>query len=184
MTDIDAKALALPDRLRIIPDANGMMYDEYDDVMEAADLIEQHEATTKEIERLKGVIIATADHWLALQTEHPIAWEGAIDEAMAAACAKIRELTEQHEAFKQEVSDALVDYFGEHLVAEDGGDTLASFIIPKPKPDPLVEVLEVTFAATGIGSANMPKGYPDILRAALDALGFEIREKSNADPKV
>jgi len=41
MTDIEAKALALPDRLRLIPDRNGMMYDEYDDVMEAADLIEQ-----------------------------------------------------------------------------------------------------------------------------------------------
>jgi hypothetical protein len=39
---------------------------------------------------------------------------------------------EQHEAYKQRVSDALVDYFGEHLVAEDGGDALASFIIPKP----------------------------------------------------
>ena len=41
MTDIEAKALALPDRLRLIPDRNGLMYDEYDDVMEAADLIEQ-----------------------------------------------------------------------------------------------------------------------------------------------
>ena len=52
MTDdsIEAKALALPDRLRIIPDANGMMYDDYDDVMEAADRIE---ALTAEIERLR-----------------------------------------------------------------------------------------------------------------------------------
>jgi hypothetical protein len=43
MTDdsIEAKALALPDRLRLIPDSNGLMYDEYDDVMEAADLIER-----------------------------------------------------------------------------------------------------------------------------------------------
>ena len=50
MIDIEAKALALPDRLRIIPDANGMMYDDYDDVMEAADLIE---AQAAEIERLR-----------------------------------------------------------------------------------------------------------------------------------
>ena len=50
MTDIDAKALALPDRLRIIPDANGMMYDDYDDVMEAAERIE---AQAAEIEKLK-----------------------------------------------------------------------------------------------------------------------------------
>ena len=49
--DIEAKALALPDRLRIIPDANGMMYDDYDDVMEAADLIE---AQAAENERLRA----------------------------------------------------------------------------------------------------------------------------------
>jgi methionine synthase II (cobalamin-independent) len=47
---IETKVLALPDRLRIIPDANGMMYDEYDDVMEAADLIE---AQAVEIEELR-----------------------------------------------------------------------------------------------------------------------------------
>ena len=46
---------------------------------------------------------------------------------------------ERHEAFRQEVSDAVVEYFGEHLVAEDGGEPLARFIIAKP--DPLVEVL-------------------------------------------
>lgn len=39
---------------------------------------------------------------------------------------------EQHEAFRQEVSDAAVEYFGEHLVAEDGGEPLARFIIAKP----------------------------------------------------
>jgi hypothetical protein len=47
---LEGKALALPDRLRIIPDANGMMYDDYDDVMEAADRIE---AQAAEIEKLK-----------------------------------------------------------------------------------------------------------------------------------
>jgi hypothetical protein len=53
MTDIEQKALALPDRLRIIPDANGMMYDDYDDVMDAADLIE---AQAAEIERLRDAL--------------------------------------------------------------------------------------------------------------------------------
>jgi len=38
MTDLEQKALV--ERLRIIPDRNGLMYDEYDDVMKAADLIE------------------------------------------------------------------------------------------------------------------------------------------------
>ena len=79
---------------------------------------------------------------------------------------------EQHEAFKQEVSDALVDYFGEHLVAEDGGDTLASFVIFKPKPDPLVNV------AKSLGVHNpAAQHWAGDVRAALDALGFEIREK-------
>jgi hypothetical protein len=87
---------------------------------------------------------------------------------------------EQHEAFKQEVSDAVVDYFGEHLVAEDGGDTLASFIIPKP--DPLVDAMK----DIGIGVYdNIKTEYADTLRddlvrrfrAALDARGLEIREK-------
>jgi hypothetical protein len=79
------------------------------------------------------------------------------------------EATEQKlSAFKQEVSDALVDYFGEHLVTEDGGDALASFIIPKPKPDPLHEVWFYLFKET----YNMQE-----FRAELEARGLEIREK-------
>jgi hypothetical protein len=81
---------------------------------------------------------------------------------------------EQHEAFKQEVSDALVDYFGEHLVADDGGDALASFVIPKPKPDPLVEILEVVRVDPKVASTQE---YVDAIRAALEARGLEIREK-------
>jgi len=46
----------------------------------------------EEIERLRSVIDATANHWLALQHERPVKWEGAIDGAMEAACAKIVEL--------------------------------------------------------------------------------------------
>jgi len=80
---------------------------------------------------------------------------------------------EQHEAYKQEVSDALVDYFGEHLVAEDGGDTLASFIIPKPKPDPLVAAMK----KMGWYLSESFLTDAENFRAALDALGFEIREK-------
>ena len=79
---------------------------------------------------------------------------------------------EQHEVYKQEVSGALVEYFGEHLVAEDGGDTLASFVIFKPKPDPLVDV------AKSLGYFNtVAQHWAGDVRAALDALGFEIREK-------
>ena len=76
---------------------------------------------------------------------------------------------EQHEAFRQEVSDAVTDYFGAHLAAEDGGDKLASFIIAKPKPDPLVEALQEWWDADGY--ANI-----ETFRAALAARGLKIVE--------
>lgn len=37
------------ERLRLVPDKNGLMYDDYDDVMEAADLIE---ALRQEVQEL------------------------------------------------------------------------------------------------------------------------------------
>ena len=56
----------------------------------AADRIEALEA---EVERLNSLINATANHWLDLQHDHPIAWEGAVDAAMEAACDEIRRLS-------------------------------------------------------------------------------------------
>lgn len=72
---------------------------------------------------------------------------------------------EQHEAYKQRVSDALVDYFGEHLVAEDGGDALASFIIPKPTVDPLAVAL-----AEWEGVPNHGRGYAHDAKVFREAL--------------
>jgi len=73
---------------------------------------------------------------------------------------------EQHEAFKQEVSDALLEYYGDYHNAS--GETLERFIIPKPKSDPLVEAwIEATGNTVGMGPLN----------AALEARGLEIREK-------
>jgi len=80
----------------------------------------------------------------------------AMDEALCRAI-------EQHEAFKQEVSDALYDYFTD--VDGAAGDTLDRFFIPKP--DPLVEILEELNWET----AEIP------FRKALEARGLEIREK-------
>jgi len=79
---------------------------------------------------------------------------------------------EQHEAFKQDVSDAVEGYLDgppieRHLII----DTLRNFIIPKPKPDPLVEAMTAAF---GEGYEQLEA---DNLRDMLDALGFEIREK-------
>jgi hypothetical protein len=61
-----------------------------------SDSMSQHcpncEAQAAEIERLRELIKVTGDHWLELQHKHPIQWEGAIDGAMAAACAEIERL--------------------------------------------------------------------------------------------
>jgi hypothetical protein len=76
---------------------------------------------------------------------------------------------EQHEAFKQKVSDAVDAYL--RINSFDNRERLGRFIIPKP--DPLVEVLKDTHGASLIDA--------DELRAALEARGLEIRSKANGD---
>jgi hypothetical protein len=71
-------------------------------------------------------------------------------------------------AYKQKVSDAVEDAFG-----LQGGHTLHRFIIPKPKPDPLVEVIAEATAKSSICENDFAAN----IRTALDALGLEIREK-------
>jgi len=64
------------------------------------------EAQAAEIERLRELIKVTGDHWLALQHKHPIQWEGAIDGAMAAACAEIEKLRRDHASVVKEANIA------------------------------------------------------------------------------
>ena len=90
------------------------------------------------------------------------------DAAIAALCRAI----EQHEAFRQEVSDALRDYYGGGYVPANS--RFAQFILPAPNPDPLVEIAE----AWGLHN-TVAKSWVEDLRAALDELGFEIREKND-----
>ena len=80
--------------------------------------------------------------------------------------AALHRAIEQHEAFRQEVSDA-VTY---HWPTDKAPPYLSRFIIAKP--DPLVEVL----ADMGL----KPKGgydWASEFRATLSARGLEIREK-------
>jgi hypothetical protein len=79
---------------------------------------------------------------------------------------------EQHEAFKQEVSDT-VHAFVYESGTTDFWEKLNSFIIhkPKPKPDPLLDIVE------WLGGEWEPEEYVKEIRAALDARGLEIREK-------
>lgn len=73
---------------------------------------------------------------------------------------------EEHEAFRQKVSDAVERLFDAILLPDIFQDILSCFIIPA-KPDPLVEAMKE------VGLIPVA----DNLRSALDALGFEIREK-------
>jgi hypothetical protein len=89
---------------------------------------------------------------------------------MAAACpdanapllAEAADAIEQHEAYKQEVSDALEIYS-----PENRNPALGRFIIVKP--DPLVEVMKELVLTARMTSND--------LRAALEVRGLEIREK-------
>lgn len=78
---------------------------------------------------------------------------------------------EQHEDFKQEVSDIVDAYV--RLNGFDDWDRLINLIIPKPMPDPLVEVLEKWFGM----KTGTNEDHAKDLRAVLDDFGFEIREK-------
>jgi hypothetical protein len=94
------------------------------------------------------------------------------DAAIEALCRAI----EQHEAFKQEVSDAVQSWV-------DGGidrpaylwfrKKLEQFIIRKP--DPLVEVIKAMQAEPTTYVTS--EVYANRIHKKLDDLGFEIREK-------
>ena len=86
---------------------------------------------------------------------------GAGDVVTLALCRAI----EQHEAFKQEVSDALVIYS-----PENRNPALGRFIINADKPDALVDVWGDLF----IKSYNL-----DQFCNALEARGLEIRSKND-----
>lgn len=85
-------------------------------------------------------------------------------------------IVQQSEAFKQEVSDAIKDAC---KFAKEGPDRLTEYmalrfaflITPTPKVDPLVEALE------GLTFDHYPPNDAKSIRAALEARGFEIREK-------
>ena len=87
---------------------------------------------------------------------------------------------EQHEAFKQEVSDAIKDAC---KFAKEGPDRLTEYmalrfaflITPKPKPDPLAVALAESDDFFDPDWDYAP--YAAKLRTALEARGLEIREK-------
>jgi hypothetical protein len=96
------------------------------------------------------------------------------------ACAQNRgtilQLKQELADFKQEVSDAAemaVEAIVEWSDDIDKAEFLHQFIISKPKPDPLVEAMK----KMGWYLSERFQTDAEKFRAALDALGFEIREK-------
>ena len=81
----------------------------------------------------------------------------------------------KHEAFKQEVSDAMEEYC--QLWAPHFPPILNQFIIPAPKPDPLVEVLQESDVEFDPEWDYAPQAIA--IRAALEARGLEIRSKND-----
>jgi len=80
---------------------------------------------------------------------------------------------ERHEAFKQEVSDVMTYIRALYPSLPRNFDR---FIIPKPKPDPLVAAVYEVDNGPVWGS---PEDYCNKIRAALEARGLEIREKND-----
>lgn len=83
----------------------------------------------------------------------------------AAHAATVEGILKAHEAYKQEVSDAVESYF---RVVPRPRDILERFIIPKPV-DPLVEAM----VECGFGDSS---NAADDIRAALAKRGFKIVE--------
>ena len=94
-------------------------------------------------------------------------------ENMSAIAEAYRNLHERHEAFRQEVSDAVVDYVG-YVPLDSPAHPITRFIISKP--DPLVEALKDILDE---GSLHEAEEFSEELRAALAKRGLEIREKSD-----
>ena len=86
---------------------------------------------------------------------------------------------EQHEAFRQEVSDVVESLCNTVLMSHGHREMREMlsrrFIIPKP--DPLVEVIADYKRTKGTGEYATNKDMAAALRAALAARGLEIREK-------
>ena len=108
----------------------------------------------------------------AARKEHPTP-----DNYLIARNALCRAL-EQHEAFRQEVSDAVTTWWLNPPIL------FQQFIIPAPKPDPLVDAMN----DINIGAyENIKTEYADTLRAdivrrfraALEARGLQIVEKND-----
>jgi len=89
-------------------------------------------------------------------------------------CEALCRAIEQHEAFEQKVSDIVEAYV--NATSVDDWEKLKSLIIPKPKPDPLLEAVGEAMQKHEVYSKYE---LTDSIRAALEARGLEIRSKKD-----
>ena len=83
---------------------------------------------------------------------------------------------EQHEAFRQEVSRVMTYIKALYPTLPTDYDR---FIIPAPKPDPLVEIMEQCSTVDAEEGETYEDAMVRNIRAALEARGLEIREKND-----
>ncbi len=90
-------------------------------------------------------------------------------EALCRAIERHEATKQEYSDFRQEVSDA-VGWFNKRwaILPQEDWEALLRFIIPAPKPDPLVVLCDHIW---------LTEDMANDLRAAMDALGFEIKEK-------
>lgn len=116
----------------------------------------------------------TLIRWLAIDTPEASAFIRSI-QLHEKTKQELRDVKQELADFRQEVSD-IVHHYVYACGGPDDWEKLTALIIPKPEPDPLVDVLlEMDL------SSDLEEGQHDAkwLRIKLDALGFEIREKND-----
>jgi hypothetical protein len=98
-----------------------------------------------------------------------------INEALCRAIKQHEATKQEYSDFQQKVSDAIAADVDKQISAKvlpQFRTNSVRFIIPAPKPDPLVEVMKQAGWADAVIESCAPS-----LRAALDARGLEIKEK-------
>lgn len=152
MTEIEKKALALVNKVRA----------ENRGFTSAARPHLRH----ADMEELEAALCRAIEHHEADKAAHAATVEG---------------ILKAHEAYKQEVSDAVEDLLSGSVFYQAADARLRRFIIPKPTVDPLVEIVDKVALDLHITGASTfhtfrSDGFRNALREALAKRGLKIVE--------
>ena len=161
MSDTKEKALVL---MNEVLEKRGLERRQYIDL-----LMPTEEALCRAVELLEQEKVMHAERLLAM------------DARTTTAETQHGDTKQEFDDFRQEVSDVVTSLCNTLLMGSDHSQICEMlsrrFIIPKPTPDPRREIAE----AWGLHN-TVAKSWVEDLRANLDALGFEIREKNDGQP--